>query len=358
MQRRSLLFAAPALLVAHAALAVPDEAGFRALNKAVVEGVVLPGYRLFAGTTAAFAGTLAALAKAPAEPAPLEAARRGWADTMLAWQGIQHLRFGPADLFSRHQRIQFWPDPRGAIDGDLADAIGRRDAALLEVRPNAISNVTALGLPAAERLLFDGDAAQKLATADAEAAYRAALLGAIGATLAAIGRDMLEGWTSGENPYAAVMIDPRMPYASPKEATLELFKAMHAAVRAVSDRKLGLAADTGQVQLLEAWRARLSGPCVAADIVAARQMFRAGFGPALEKDGQGEVAALLTGAFEQAAAAAAALPLPIEEALADPTRRAQVQALRREATALKALMAQHLPRALDLPQVSDVLATD
>jgi predicted lipoprotein len=219
MHRRHLLLAAPALLLAVPARAAPDDAAFRALNKAVVEGAILPGYRVFATASTSFAGALVALGKAPADPAVLAGARKGFADSMAGWQGVQHLRFGPADLFSRHQRVQFWPDAEDTVGQGLADAIVRRDATLLDVRPNALTNVPTLGLPAAERLLFGEEAAARLAAADAEAAYRAALLGAIGGTLAAIARDTMEGWTSGENPYAAVTIDPRPPFAEPKDAT-------------------------------------------------------------------------------------------------------------------------------------------
>jgi predicted lipoprotein len=349
MHRRVLLFAAPALLMAAPAWAVPDDAAFRALNKALLEGAVLPGYRAFASATAGFAGTLVALGKAPADAATVAAARRGWNEAMVAWEGIQHIRFGPVDLFSRHQRIQFWPDPQDSVGHDLAEAISRRDASLLEVRPNALTNITLLGLPAAERLLFGQDAAARLAAADAEAAYRAALLGAIGATLAGIGRDMLEGWMTGENPYAAVMVEPRMPYATPKAATLDLFKALYAAVEAVSGRKLDGALIAGTPLLLEFWRAAASGPALVANIAAARQMFRAGFGPALTKGGQGELAGLLDKAFELTSGAAAALDMPIEDALAEPAGRARLQVLQREAVALKLLLSQRLPPVLDIP---------
>lgn len=350
MHRRMLIVAAPALLLAPGmVLAAPDDAALRALNRAVVETAVLPGYRAFAAAATSFAASLAALAKAPAEATTLQAARQGWGEAMLAWQGVRHLRFGPAELFSRHQRVQIWPDPQDTVGRDLAEAIARRDAALLEVRPESLSNISTLGLPAAERLLFGDAAALRLAAGDAEAAYRAALLGAVGATLAAIARDMLEGWSTGPNPYAAVIVEPRAPYASPKEATLELFRAMHGALEGVAGRKLSEALATGQPQRLESWRAELSGRELAANVAAARAMFRGGFGPALEKDGQGELAALLSRAFESTAAAAEALPLPIEQALADPERRGRVAALQAQATALRDLLAERLPPALGIP---------
>ncbi|MBO1074759.1 imelysin family protein [Roseomonas marmotae] len=346
---RRLLLAASASLLAMPAMAAPDEAGYRALNRAVVEGAVLPGYRAFAAAATAFAATLAALAKAPADPAALQAARQGWMEAMLAWQGVRYLRFGPAELFSRHQRVQVWPDPRDAVGRDLSEAIARRDAALLDVRPESLSNVAVLGLPAAERLLFGDAAAARLAAGDAEAAYRAALLGAIGATQAAIGRDMLEGWTAGPNPYAAVMIEPRPPYNEPKDATMELLRALYGALDAVASRKLTEALTTGQPQRLEAWRSELSGRCLLATLAAARLMFRSGFAATLEKDGQGELAARISEGFDQVIATATALSMPIEQALGEPAGRAGLQSLQRQAVALRDLLAERLPPALGLP---------
>jgi predicted lipoprotein len=358
MHRRHLLLAAPALLLAVPARAAPDDAAFRALNKAVVEGAILPGYRVFATASTSFAGALVALGKAPADPAVLAGARKGFADSMAGWQGVQHLRFGPADLFSRHQRVQFWPDAEDTVGQGLADAIVRRDATLLDVRPNALTNVPTLGLPAAERLLFGEEAAARLAAADAEAAYRAALLGAIGGTLAAIARDTMEGWTSGENPYAAVTIDPRPPFAEPKDATLELFRALYLAVAGVAGRKLAPALEAGAPRLLESWRSGLSGQNIIANLAAARQMYVSGFAPALEKAGEKDFAPQLARAFEQTTAAAAALPLPMEDAVADAGRRAPLEALKQEAEALKALLGQRLPAVLGLPQSFGALSPD
>lgn len=350
--RRALL-ALPVLLLARPARAVPDEAGFRALNLAAVDQVLLPAYRRFAQASANLTARLDALAARPADATALIQARQGFAEVMIAWQAIQHLRFGPAELFSRHPRIQFWPDPRNAIGRDLAQAIADRDASLLEVRANALGHVTTQGLPALERLLYGEAAVTALAAGDAGAAYRAALIRAIGGNLAAIGRDMLAGWSSADPPFARVLTTPSSPYAGPKEATLELFKALHAAVEVVADRKLtralGASPQAARMQLLESWRSELSGANIQANLEAARSLYTTAFAPVLAAGGEAELAALLVRAFDQLSATAAALPLPIETAISDPARREPVQRLQQQAAALKALLAQRLPPALDIP---------
>lgn len=352
-RRAALALPAALLLRPRDAGAAPEEAAYRAINRAVVEQVLLPGYRRFAEATANLAAQLDTLGRNPSEAAPMQAARQGFAEVVVAWEGIEPVRFGPADLFSRYPRIQFWPDPQDAIGRDLAAAIGARDASVLEIRASALGKVTVQGLPALERLLFGEGAAIRLAAGDAEAGYRAALLRAIGGNLATLARDMLAGWTTGESPYATTLTEPRPPYATSREATLELYKLLRATVSRVIDRKLSPAlassATNAQPALLEWWRSGLSGQAIQANLAVARDIVVAGFLPALEKQGDAELGDLLRRASDQVLATAKALPLPLKEAIADPMRRAPVERLRHEAAALKALLAQRLPAALDLP---------
>ncbi|MDJ0389352.1 imelysin family protein [Roseomonas sp. E05] len=353
VSRRAVLALPAALLLGpRSAGAAPDEEGYRTLNRAVVEQVLLPAYRRFAEATANFAAQLDTLARNPAEAAPWQAARQGFGQTVLAWEGVQPVRFGPADLFSRHARIQTWPDPQDSIGHDLAAAVAARDPAVLEARPQGLGNVTVQGLPALERLLFGEDAAERLAAGDAEAGYRAALLRTIGGNLATLARDILAGWTTDENPYATTLTGPRQPYAAPREAAQELFKLLHSTVGSVAARKLerplGSDATAARPALLEWWRSGLSGQAIQANLVLARDMASAGFVPVIEKAGDGELAELLRRAFEQVVTTARGLPLPLKTAITDPARRAPVIRLQREATVLQALLAQRLPPALDI----------
>ncbi|WP_159997910.1 imelysin family protein [Roseomonas sp. 18066] len=352
LSRRSALTLTALLLAPLPAAAAPDEAACRALNRAAVEQVLLPAYRRFAAATANLAARLDTLARTPAEDASLNAAREGFAEAFLTWQAVQHLRFGPADLFSRHERIQFWPDPRNAIGRDLAAAIAGRDTATLEARPNALGQVTTQGLPALERLLQGDEAVARLRAGDAEAGYRAALLRAIGGNLATLAQDLLAGWTGGEQPFGRVLVEPRSPYATPREATLELFKALYSAIEVVADRKLsrplGSSPSTSRMQLLEAWRSGLSGQAIQANIIAARALWSTAFAPAVQAS-DAELAALLTRAFDQVNATAAGLPLPLETDFGIQGRRDAALLLQKEAAALKLLLSTRLPPVLDIP---------
>ncbi|MFC3126326.1 imelysin family protein [Pseudoroseomonas globiformis] len=353
LSRRAALTIPALLLPGRGALAAaPDDAALRALNRAVVEQGVLPGYRRFTSATANLTARLDALARDPTEPGPLAAAREGFADTMLAWQSVQHIRFGPADLFSRHARVQFWPDPEDRVGQDLARAIATRDTTVLEARPQALGHVTTRGLPALERLLFGEGAAAGLAAGDAGAGYRAALLRTIGGNLATLGRDLLAGWTGGETPQAAAMTEPRAPYATPRDATLDLLRALHAALEAVAGPKLAPAlrnsAAAADPQQLECWRSRLSGQAIRVNVEAIRAM-TTGMLPALEAAGAGELVLRLRQSLDLLDAGTAAFHLPLEEAIGDEARRAAPLQARDEAASLRLLLAQRLVPALGLP---------
>ncbi|KAA2214772.1 imelysin family protein [Teichococcus oryzae] len=356
--RRAILLLPPALLAAPAH-AAPDDAILRALNRALVEQVVLPGYRRFTSVTANLTARLDALSRAPGEAQALESARQGFADTLLAWEGVQHIRSGPADLFSRHARIQLWPDPQDRVSQDLERAIAQRDTSLLEIRSTALNAVSVQGLPALERLLFGEGAAEALAAGDAGAGYRAALLRAIGGNLAALGRDLLAGWTGGEAPHAVALAEPRAPYATPQDATLDLLRALHAAVAAVADRKLGPALGAGPAEArpkaLECWRSRLSGQAIRANVDAAAAMVLQGFAPALDSSGEGALAATLRQACAELQRIAGSLPLPLEDAIQHEAERELPLRLQGEAAALKVMLAQRVPPPLGLSGIAEPL---
>jgi predicted lipoprotein len=340
------------VLLAGRARAAPDDTALRGLNRALVEQVLLPGYRRFTAVTANVTARLDALSRAPGDAAALASAQQGFAETQLAWEAVQPVRSGPADLFSRHARIQFWPDPQDRVSRDLARAIANRDTSLLEIRSNALNAVTVQGLPALERLLFDPGAAEALATGDAGAGYRAALLRAIGGNLAALGRDLLGGWTGGETPHAAALTEPRVPYATPQDATRELLRIVIGAVAVVADRKLGPAlagsAAEAQPRWLECWRSRLSGRAIQANLDAAAAMLGQGFCPVLEGGGEASLAATLRRAAEELQQSAAALPPVLEDAITDPAQRTVPERLQGQAAGLRILLAQRLPPALGL----------
>ena len=103
----------------------------------------------FVAASATFRRNLEDLCATPANITAdkLDAARAGWTSTMLAWETVGAITFGP--LFYRRStyRIDAWPVRRIGLDG----AISRKAASLEELAPIA-ANLK--GLPAIEALLW------------------------------------------------------------------------------------------------------------------------------------------------------------------------------------------------------------
>ncbi len=326
-----LLLAALLLLSSHVAEAATD---YRAINEAAVRGHIQPRFAKLDAATQSLADAAAAGCGDPA------ALRRAWTETMRAWQAVQHLRFGPALLQNRHQRFAFWPDPRNSVPRQLADLFQAG-----QLPSFATGSVAVQGLTALERELFDAGEAAKLASEP----FRCSWAQAAARNLAEMGNALHAEWRDG-GAYPKEFIAAKgdlVPYKEPKEATLDLFKALHQAIELVADHKLarplGKTVKDQRPQMAELWRSRQSGPAVAIDIEAARDLFKV-FAPRLENR---LLATDLTKRLDDLAVRTKDLDL--DTALADASKRAMLDRLRADATTLKTLLAEKLAPALDIP---------
>lgn len=328
-----------------------SDADYIALNKAAVEQHVLPRYDRLAAATARLDSEAKNFCSAPAAD-KLAGLQARYNETADAWQDIQHVRFGPVDLFFRSQRIAFWPDPRNTIGKQMAELLSKHNAAALTVDHFGSGSVAVQGLPALERLAF-GDDAAKLAGHDADATYRCKYIVAIAANLATIARETHAEWRDGANPFARQMIqtggaDAR--YREPKEASLELFKSLYTAVELAADHKLarplGASADEARPRLAESWRSERSLRNIRLNLTAAQDLYRLAFAPA-NPDKALDVA--IQEAFTRALAAADGVPGSLEKAVQDKAARPAVEKLAAATLALKNLLVQRLPQAMDIP---------
>ena len=89
-------------------------ADYARINAALVETHVLPRYARLSAATEAFAAAAREFC-AGDDPSDGDRVRTRFHDTMAAWMGVQHLRFGPAELFMRADRFHFWPQARGKV---------------------------------------------------------------------------------------------------------------------------------------------------------------------------------------------------------------------------------------------------
>lgn len=335
------------------ALSAADQTALSAMNASIIDRHVVPAFKAQAAAAALFAAEAELFCKAPDAPG-LDRLRTAFGAVSDAWQGVQHLRFGPTELFMRSSRLMFWPDPRDSVGRQLADLLGKKDPALLAPEKLQGQSVSVQGLPAAERLLF-GDDAQKLLAGDDEARLRCAALGGIAGNIKAIADAAAADWQGQGAAYDKAMKNAGPAnelYRTPSEATMELFKSLHLAVEVVADRKLSRAlgdkAEAARPRLLEQWRSGRALRNIQLDLAAARSLWQSGMSD-LVRQRDAALAAELDAALDKAVKDAEAVVAPLDTALSDLARRPAVEAVVADATAAKTLIANRLAPVLGIP---------
>lgn len=289
---------------------------------------------------------------AAAATKPVADLQAAFGNAMDAWQDIQHVRFGPIDWFFRSQRFAFWPDPRNTIGKQMAELLTKHQSGSVDPELLAKGSVATQGFPALERLIF-GEDVNKLKSGT-DAAYRCRYVEAIAINLAQMAKETQAAWKEGgDKAFAAVMQDgskPDAPYREPQEATLELFKALYLAVELAADHKLGrplgAALKDARPRLSESWRSERSLRNIQRNLAAAQDLYLNSFSAAVA-DKAADTA--IRDGFTKAVAATNAIKVPLEIAVQDAKTRPQAEALAAELMALKKLLGDRLPAALDIP---------
>lgn len=362
--RRVLVFLCCLVLMgANAAQAAFEAAEYTTLNTALVRDHIVPRYENFAKAATQLAAVADDACGMPS-PGSVAALRQATLVAEGAWQSVQHIRFGPIERDSRASRLEFWPDVRDRTSRALSQALMDGDKSQLTPEAFAAAPVVVQGFPALERLLFEPDATKRLSDGTVDAHFRCDLIRAISANIAAIAEAVLNAWTVGDDSFAAAVENAGGEFSLyPKvdEATLQLFKSMHAALEIVADHKLarplGESIDSARPKRAESWRTGQSLEYIRRNLRAAQAMY-------LGEDGSGargfswfvrEVAKdaalddLMRRAFAQTLATADSVTVPLTEAVADPTERAKLEQLKTEVTALKTLLGRRVTAAAAIP---------
>ena len=344
------LIVAVVLFAATPAAAELSEADHLALDKAIVAQHILPRMAAFADGAAVLPVTAEA-ACTTRRAADIKAVQDTFVRAMDTWEAIQHVRFGPVELFLRDMRISFWPDPRNNVGREL-DALLKKDPGAITETALVSMSVAVQGFPALERLLFDEGAAARLAERNPPGDHACTAVRAIAANVATMAREMNREW---QQTYAAVLehAGPDQPRSlRQRDVTQELFKALYTATELAGDRKLtqplGSSVKNARPRLAEAWRSGRSLENIRTNLSAGQALYLDGFSATVRAVDH-RLDTLLTQAFTQTVATAQGIAVPLERGVTDPRARPQFEKLAREIKALKTLLAQRLAAVLDVP---------
>lgn len=304
-----------------------------AINATVTVEHIRPAYARLAKTTAALERQVDRFCAAP-DAAGLAVVRDFFAPAFLAWQGAQHMRFGPVQLFMRDFRFQLWPDKRGSVGRHLDRLIAEDDPAALEGQRFTAGSVAVQGFSAFERLAFS----PAMGKFDAPTfAARCRVLRAIAANLAAMSAAVDSEWAQAK---PADDVDARQT---------ELLVALHTELESIVSQKLALPlgsdAAHARGKRAEAWRSGLSRAALRENLLAAQALYRLAFAPQID---DAALAADVAAGFDAAFARLDAIDRPLAEAVAEPRERGKIEALRAALSQLKADIAGRLAPALGL----------
>ncbi len=316
-----LLLVSLLLLASGPLHAAPGEFEWASLNQAIVDQHVLPRYRALADSSDRLAERSRALCEVP-QRAQLEQAQQAFHATMDAWQGIQHVQFGPVTFLMRNFSLQYWPDKKNLGGKQLSALLEAQDPATLQAGYFDTASIGVKGLPALERLLFG--------EAPALASPYACRLGStIADHVAGMARATLEEW----QPLRAEFLqaDGSGLYEDNREAATDLMKALVEPVEVIRDLKLlrpmGSSAAQARSRRTESWRSERSLRNIRLNIAALEELYSGA--------GATSVKALLAAqnparaeavdkAFAEVKQQLDSVQGPLHEAIRDPARYARL----------------------------------
>lgn len=333
------------------------ESAYAEVNAALVENHVLPRYRQLSSATAELDRAAGEFCAGDANG--LDALRGRYNAAMDAWMGIQHVRFGPVELFMRAYRLYFWPEARSRIGGAVRDLVEQGAAADLgpdDFRATSVS-VAAQGLPAVEYLLY-GDDALLASEASRPAACR--VLTAVTANMKTMAAQIVADWQGGDIAFTRTVTEPgpKNPYfATHQDATLEFFKSLHSELQLVADVKLlpviGDSADTAKPNVVESALSARALRNIVQNLEAVQALYLGEGGPGLSKLVQAhgddeKLDPLMRKAFRMTLENARSIDPPLAEAVTDPAARPKLGKLQTQVLALKQIVKTRLATALKL----------
>ena len=361
--------ALPVMVLAVALISVPAASGdgpspeaFARVNAALADNHIRPRYGTLLSQATDFEGAADRLCSGPG-PAAMNEARSAFHALMDAWMDVEHLRFGPAELFLRVNRFHFWPEARGKVEGVVAGLLAEE----ADISPSRIESASAAGqgLMAAELLLHGPDSTE---SEPAGSAAGCRLLQAIAGNMRAMAEGMDRDWWSGERPFVALFTEPGSGnpyYASHDEAALTLLASLHDGLQRIADLKVTpvVGDDIATVRPYLA-ESRLSGRAlrnIVLNLEALQDLYAGGAGPgmgSLLPESEGKLDTLLRKGFRATLETARSIEGPLEEAAADPARRDSVETLQVQVRALRQIVRNRLTTALDLPLGFNALEGD
>ncbi|RED49634.1 imelysin family protein [Aestuariispira insulae] len=323
-------FLVPALaMLASGLISSGANAAFSEANRYMVMDQVVPGYEGFAKVAHQLKETVADQCGFEDQVAR-EKLMAAYQQAMLAWQAVQHVRFGPIEYADRQYRIQFWPDKRNRTAKALAKLKAEVESGRsFNIVDFAQTSVAVQGFPALERIFTQDD----LGPADCIIANH------IAENIALISSRLSSEWAVGEDDgFADQILQADVGtdlYKDDKEAAFQFFKSFQTGLQVMAESKLirplGESAEKARPKRAEAWRTGQSARYLLENATALARFYgiqnpetalsvdgAEGFSAKLRADDEGgEIDHQVRMRFEELIAQLKTLDRPLSEMVAD-----------------------------------------
>lgn len=338
---------------ARTAEAIPPDAYAR-VNEALVAHHVLPRYERLAGATADLADATAN--SCGASPGQTALLRDHYHAAMDAWMGVQHLRFGPAELFMRSYRLYFWPQARGKVAKAMAKLVASPETPSSDELTEA--SVAVQGLPAVEYLLYGESGLGGDEAGNSRAICK--LLAAIAGNMRDMAADIVADWQGGEVDYKRSFLQAgpgNTYYQAPADATLDLFKSFHGGLQLIADVKLmpvvGDSIDQARPAMVESRRSQRALRNIIVNLEALEAMYVGEDGPGLsnlvaDHAADAKLDDLMHKAFRKTLETARSIEPPLSQVVNSEALRPEADKLLTQVLALKQIVKSRVAAALGL----------
>ncbi|MCB1755814.1 MAG: imelysin family protein [Gammaproteobacteria bacterium] len=278
---------------------LPGEADWHRFNQAVMGEHVLPRYAELTGKSQLMATAVGDFCR-QADEKSLAEARQATIEAILAWQGIQHIQFGPVTFLMRNFDLQYWPDRKGIGARQLRQVLQQKDA-VFDDKFFRDASASIKGFPALESLLFRKDMLEK-ATGEFN---HCPLATGIAVTIAATTKAIEKEWSETRAAIESAG-DESEDYEMAADASTQFLKALVEPIEVIRDVKLktplGDSLEDLRWKRSEFWRSGQSVNSIRANIQSLRDLYsgqeQTGVDSLLRKAGEEQLATDIQQAFE------------------------------------------------------------
>lgn len=331
------------------------EQDFADVNIALVDTHILPRYARLADALTAFEVSASDYCSANSDSDP-GTLRETYHQAMDAWMGIEHVRFGPIELFMRSFRFFFWPQSRGKVVEQLQELAGRIDQFAENPEQFASTSASVQGLLAAEALVFR---TEEFSPGLKAGNAGCAMLSAVAGNMSAIANEVIADWNGGMMHFRNEVQRPGSDealYDNHQEVTAILFKSLHDELQLITEVKmrpvLGESIDTAKPVLAESRPSQRSSRNIAANLEALQALYAGETGAGglsqLVSMSDTELDKLMHRAFSITVKNARSLEQPLEVIATSTEQRAQADKLFLQVRALRQIVRERLASALSM----------